>query len=57
MYNDCSEYAFHKKEEDGGRSATVACLLFQPIKTNTKAPTNMLIPMRHFNQLPLKAGD
>lgn len=57
MYNDCVEYAFQKKEKDGGRSAIVACLLFQPVKTNTKAPTNMLIPVRHFNQLSLKACD
>lgn len=54
MYNDCVECAFQKKEKDWGRSA---CLLFQPIKTNTKAPTIMLIPVRHFNQLSLKACD
>lgn len=57
MYNDCVEYAFQRKEKDGARSAIVACLLFQPIKTNTKAPTNMLIPVRHFSQLSLKDCD
>lgn len=57
MYNDCVEDAFQKEEKDGGRSAIVACLLFQPIKTNTKAPTKMLIPVRHFSQLPLKVAD